>query len=198
MNSKIVFATNNPNKLFEVQNLLGHDFILLSPDKIGSYEEIPENQPTLEGNALEKATFIFQKYHINCFSDDTGLEIDALGGKPGVLSARYAGPSKDSFKNMKKVLRELDGISNRTARFRTVIALILEGKQYLFEGIVNGNIMESARGTKGFGYDPIFRPAGFDVTFAEMKIEDKNKISHRALAINKLVDFLKTQINISR
>jgi XTP/dITP diphosphohydrolase len=196
MVTKIVFATNNPNKIFEVQNLLGTDYILLSPDKIGCHEDIPETQPTLEGNALEKVRYIFQKYNINCFADDTGLEIEALNGKPGVLSARYAGPSKDPLKNMKKVLKELRGISNRKARFRTIIALILDGKEYCFEGIINGSILDSAHGDKGFGYDPIFKPTGFNFTFAEMNIEDKNKISHRAIAINKLVSFLKTDINL--
>ena len=194
MISKIVFATNNPNKLFEVQNLLGSDCILLSPDNIGCYEYIPENQPSLEGNALEKARFIFERYTINCFADDTGLEIDSLNGKPGVLSARYAGPSKDPLKNMEKVLEELKGITNRNARFRTIIALIWEGKEYSFEGIVNGTILESAHGDKGFGYDPIFKPAGFNITFAEMNIGDKNKISHRTIAINKLVRFLTKEI----
>lgn len=196
MISKIVFATNNPNKLFEVQKLLGEDFILLSPAIIGCHEDIPENQPDLEGNALEKARYIFQNYNFNCFADDTGLEIEALEGKPGVLSARYAGPAKDPLKNMTKVLKELQGIHNRNARFRTIIALILEGKEYSFEGIVNGSILESARGDMGFGYDPIFQPAGFNSTFAEMSIEEKNKISHRAMAINKLVNFLKTNINL--
>jgi XTP/dITP diphosphohydrolase len=197
MISNIVFATNNPNKLFEVQNLLGNSFKLLSPAKIGCHDDLPENQPTLEGNALEKARYIFQKYKINCFADDTGLEIEALNGKPGVLSARYAGHSKDPIKNMEKVLNKLQGISNRNGRFRTIIALILEGKEYCFEGIINGSILESAHGDMGFGYDPIFKPIGFDFTFAEMNIEDKNKISHRAIAINKLVSFLKTDINLS-
>jgi XTP/dITP diphosphohydrolase len=175
MVSKIIFATNNPNKLFEVQNLLGSDYILLSPDKIGCCEDIPENKSTLEGNALEKARFIFQKYNINCFADDTGLEIEALNGRPGVLSARYAGPSKDPLKNMDKVLKELQGVSNRNARFRTIIALILQGKEYCFEGIVEGSILESAHGDKGFGYDPIFKPIGFNATFAEMNIAERIK-----------------------
>jgi XTP/dITP diphosphohydrolase len=188
---QIVFATNNSNKLYEVQNLLGKDYVLLSPESIGCLEDIPENQPSLEGNALEKARYIFQNYNLSCFADDTGLEIEALDGRPGVLSARYAGPTKDPVKNMEKVLIELHGISNRKARFRTIIALILEGKEYCFEGIINGIILESARGIKGFGYDPIFSPLGYNSTFAEMNIVEKNKISHRAMAINKLVSFLK-------
>ena len=197
MLNSIVFATNNPHKLYEVQSLLGNSYSLLSPDKIGCYEEIPETQPTIEGNALEKSRYIYQHYNLNCFADDTGLEIDALDGRPGVLSARYAGASKDPLKNMEKVLKELHGISNRKARFRTIIALIYDGKEYCFEGIVNGSIMEFAKGEKGFGYDPIFRPVGFNCSFAEMSIEDKNLISHRAMAINNLIRFLKTDKNLS-
>jgi XTP/dITP diphosphohydrolase len=195
MISKIVFATNNPHKIFEVQNLLGNKYELLGPDSIGCFDDIPENQPDLVGNALEKALYIFQNYHIDCFADDTGLEIDALNGRPGVLSARYAGPAKDPEQNMKKVLAEMNGIANRKARFRTIIALMLNGKQYTFEGSVEGTILESGQGTKGFGYDPIFKPDGYNVSFAEMDIEEKNKISHRAIAVNQLVHFLKIQIN---
>ena len=197
MISKIVFATNNPHKLYEVQNLLGNQFELLSPEDIGCHDDIPENQPDLTGNALEKARYIFSNYKMNCFADDTGLEIEALDGRPGVLSARYAGASKDPVLNMKKVLSELSGISNRKARFRTIIALILDGIEYTFEGSVNGIILESGSGEKGFGYDPIFQPDGYNITFAEMNIEEKNKISHRAMAVNKLVNFLKEQINKS-
>jgi XTP/dITP diphosphohydrolase len=191
MNHTIVFATNNSNKLCEVQHLLGKDYVLLSPERIGCVEDIPENQSSIEGNALEKARYIFRNYNLSCFADDTGLEIDALDGRPGVLSARYAGPSKDPVKNMEKILSELQGISNRKARFRTIIALILQGKEYCFEGTINGIILESARGEKGFGYDPVFSPLGYNSTFAEMNIVEKNKISHRAIAINKLVSFLK-------
>ncbi len=192
---RLVFATNNPHKLYEVQNLLGNQYELLSPENIGCYADIPENQPDLVGNALEKARYIYQNFHINCFADDTGLEIDALDGRPGVLSARYAGPSKDPRLNMEKVLNELKGIPSRKARFRTIIALILNGSELTFEGSVEGIILESAVGKKGFGYDPIFKPVGYDITFAEMDIEEKNKISHRAIAVNKLVDYLKTNIN---
>ena len=197
MISKIVFATNNPHKLYEVQTLLGNQFELLSPENIGCHDDIPENQPDLVGNALEKARYIFQKYQLNCFADDTGLEIDALNGRPGVLSARYAGPSKDPILNMEKILAELSGSTHRTARFRTIIALILNGNEYTFEGSVEGTILETGYGTKGFGYDPVFKPLGYSVTFAEMDIEEKNKISHRAIAVNKLVHFLKGNINQS-
>ena len=152
--------------------------------------DIPENQDTIEGNASEKSHFIFNNFQINCFADDTGLEIEALNGEPGVKSARYAGDDKDSFANMKKVLEKLSGIEHRKARFKTVISLIIDGKEHLFEGIVEGKIIEEPRGLSGFGYDPIFVPDGFDTTFAEMSLSDKNKISHRARATQKLVEFL--------
>jgi XTP/dITP diphosphohydrolase len=188
---KLVFATNNLHKLGEVQHLLGDHFELQRLEDIGCTAEVPENQDTLEGNASEKAHFIYDRYRLDCFADDTGLEIEALHGAPGVYSARYAGPLKDSSQNMRKVLRELKNESNRKARFRCVISLILNAQEFLFEGIVNGFILEEPHGTLGFGYDPVFRPDGYAVSFAEMPLELKNQISHRALAVNKLVSFLK-------
>lgn len=192
---KLVFATNNPHKLFEVKQLLGSEYDLLSPQDIGCFDDIPENQPDLVGNALEKARYISDKYSISCFADDTGLEIDALDGRPGVLSARYAGPSKDPLKNMEKVLKELQGIKNRHARFKTIIALILDEREYTFEGVVEGEILETPRGSLGFGYDPVFMPTGHLLSFAEMNIEEKNMISHRARAISKFINFLRNNIN---
>lgn len=187
---KLVFATNNQNKLRELQQLLGKKIELLSLADINCEEEIPEEYDTLEDNAKQKAEYIYKKYHVNCFADDTGLEISALNGEPGVYSARYAGESKDAKANMKKVLQKLEGVTNRSARFRTVISLYLNDKEYQFEGIVNGDILESERGKDGFGYDPIFEPLGYSISFAEMEMSEKNKISHRGLAVQKLVEFL--------
>jgi len=188
---ELVFATNNAHKLSEVQHLLGKKFLLRSLKDIHLEEEIPEDYDTLEQNALQKARFIFDKTHKNCFADDTGLEVDALNGRPGVYSARYAGDGKNPKDNIKKLLKELNGFANRKARFRTVVALIINNQEYLFEGIVNGQIIESERGTDGFGYDSVFLPDGYSETFAEMKLDQKNLISHRARAIGQLVDFLK-------
>lgn len=188
---KLVFATNNQHKLKELQAILGDHFELLSLNDIGCNEEIPEEQPTLEGNARQKAFFIFDRYGLPCFADDTGLEIEALNGEPGVLSARYAGGEKSSEANMNKVLDKMSKINHRKARFRTVISLIINGKETQFEGIVNGEILFEKRGSSGFGYDPIFLPEGYELTFAEMDLTDKNKISHRGRAVQKLVDFLK-------
>ncbi len=187
---KLVFATNNLNKLKELQNILGEDIELLSLADINCTDEIPEDYDTLEENANQKAKHIFDKYNVSCFADDTGLEIEALNNEPGVYSARYAGVDKDSKGNMRKVLLNLKGIENRKARFRTVISLLIEGKETQFEGIVKGNILENERGVDGFGYDPIFEPEGYDISFAEMKMSEKNKISHRALAVQKLVAYL--------
>ncbi len=187
---KLVFATNNLNKLKELQNLLGEEIELLSLADINCDDEIPEDYETLEENASQKAQYIFDKYKVNCFADDTGLEIEALNNEPGVYSARYAGEEKDAKANMKKVLRNLNGIENRKSRFRTVISLIIDGKENQFEGIVEGNILEKERGIDGFGYDPIFKPKGYHVSFAEMDMTEKNKISHRGLAVRKLVDYL--------
>ncbi|NOU59907.1 non-canonical purine NTP diphosphatase [Marinifilum caeruleilacunae] len=187
---KLVFATNNQNKLKELQHLLGEKVELLSLADINCTDEIPEDHDTLEENATQKAEYIYKKYNVNCFADDTGLEISALNGEPGVYSARYAGVDKDAKANMKKVLAKMDGKQDRSSRFRTVISLILDDKEYQFEGIVNGNILEAERGKDGFGYDPIFEPKGYSVSFAEMEMSEKNKISHRGLAVQKLVQFL--------
>ncbi|MGE0089038.1 MAG: non-canonical purine NTP diphosphatase [Bacteroidales bacterium] len=188
---ELVFATNNRHKLEEIQHLLGSKIKLLSLMDIHCDEEIPEDYFTLEENASQKAWHIFNKYKVNCFADDTGLEIDFLNGKPGVLSARYAGDNKDSQANIDKVLNELKGINTRKARFRTVISLIINGCETQFEGTVEGTILTERHGDSGFGYDPIFLPDGFSLSFAEMSLHDKNKISHRARAIKKLVDFIK-------
>ena len=189
---KLVFATNNPHKLRELQQLLGDQIELLSLDDIGCSEEVPENQETLEGNAAEKAFFIYNKYGYNCFADDTGLEIESLNGEPGVYSARYAGEEKNAQANMSKVLHKMQKIKNRKARFRTVISLIIDGRESQFEGYVDGQIREEKAGSEGFGYDPIFQPDGYSVSFAEMDADQKNKVSHRGRAVEKLVTHLKT------
>lgn len=189
---ELVFATNNKHKLEELQAILGDEIKLLSLNDIGCNEEILEEQATLEGNAHQKAMYIFERYNYNCFADDTGLEIEALNGEPGVYSARYAGEEKSSEANMNKVLAKMAKINNRYARFRTVISLIINGDEKQFEGIVEGEILNEKRGSSGFGYDPIFQPAGFKQTFAEMKLEDKNKISHRGRAVEKLVRYLQS------
>ena len=190
--TELVFATNNPHKLKELQALLGDEFHLLGLKDIGCLEEIPEEQPTLEGNARQKAFFIFEKYGYPCFADDTGLEIEALDGEPGVYSARYAGEEKDAEANMKKVLQRMVKIKNRKARFRTVISLVTDGKEKQFEGAVAGEITRKKRGHSGFGYDPIFLPEGYQETFAEMDLSRKNAISHRGKAVEKLVEYLKS------
>ena len=192
MKRKLVFATNNPNKLKEARAILQDKVEVVSLADINCHNDIPETAQTLEGNALIKAKYVFEHFHLDCFSDDTGLEIDALNGEPGVYSARYAGTDKDSEANMKKVLDKLKDISNRKAHFRTVIALIIDGKEYSFDGIIKGEITTEKNGTSGFGYDPIFRPSQSKYTFAEMPAEEKNHISHRALALQKLNDFIKT------
>lgn len=188
---KILFATNNPKKIEEVKSKL-HDVEIITLNAHNITEDIPETQPTIEGNASQKANYIYDNYQINCFADDTGLEIDALNGEPGVLSARYAGEDKNAEKNMNLVLEKLQGIENRKARFKTVISLVIDGKETQFTGIINGEIIREKRGVMGFGYDPIFVPEGYTKTFAEMDLSEKNKISHRALAVEKLVEFLKT------
>ncbi len=187
---KIVFATNNKHKLQEVSKLISAKFKVLSLKDIGFSGDIPETGDTLEYNATEKARFIFDRYKLNCFADDTGLEIDTLDGDPGVFSARYAGPGHDFQKNMDKVLSELADASDRSAQFRTVICCIIDGKEFLFEGIIRGDILTEKKGEEGFGYDPIFKPHGYKLTFAEMSLAEKNLISHRALASEKLVEFL--------
>ncbi len=195
MMKRIVFATNNQHKLDEIRQILGNDFQILSLADIGCHEEIPEDHDTLQENALQKAQYIVDHYHVSCFADDTGLEVDALGGEPGVHSARYAeGTDHDSEANMRKLLLKLGNNNNRRARFRTVIALLLEenGKwrEEIFDGIVEGHIAREKKGSEGFGYDPIFVPDGYDLSFAELGMDVKNSISHRARAVRKLADFL--------
>ncbi len=187
---ELVFATNNLNKLSEVEKLLPNNITLLSLKDIGCMEDIAETGKTLAENAHIKSNYIFTKYAANCFSDDTGLEAEALDGKPGVYSARYAGEQANSEANMEKLLAELKGKTKRSAQFKTVISLFLKGKEYQFEGICKGKILEHKKGEKGFGYDPIFQPLGFTKTFAEMSKEEKSTISHRGKAIKKLVAFL--------
>ncbi len=187
---ELVFATNNKHKLTELQNILGNEFELLGLEETGCSQEIPENQPTLEGNASQKAFFVYEKCGFSCFADDTGLEIEALDGEPGVFSARYAGDDCNSQANMDKVLEKLQNKENRKARFRTVISLIIDGEETQFEGIVEGKIIDEKRGKEGFGYDPIFVPDGYEKTFAEMDINEKNRISHRARAVQKLTKYL--------
>jgi XTP/dITP diphosphohydrolase len=186
----LVFVTNNKHKLREIKNLLGNQVNLLSLEDISFEGEIPETHETIEENAAEKAFFIYNMYKINCFADDTGLEIEALNGEPGVYSSRYAGDNVTYDDNIKKVLDRLKDSENRKARFRTVLCLILDGKEYSFEGTVNGLILEEKSGKSGFGYDPVFVPDGFDKTFAELSITEKNLISHRGKAIQKLKAFL--------
>lgn len=190
MKKKFVFATNNAHKLEEVTAILGDKIELLSMKDIHCSADIPETADTLEGNALLKARYIFENYHLDCFADDTGLEVEALNGEPGVYSARYAGDGHNAEANMLKLLHAMEGIENRKAQFRTAFALIIDGKEHLFEGVIKGEIIKTRRGNSGFGYDPIFVPEGYTQTFAEMGNELKNKISHRAIATNKLCKFL--------
>jgi len=187
---ELVFATANQNKAKEIQTLIPSFIKIKSLNDINCLEDIPETQSTIEGNASQKAFYVFEKYNVNCFADDTGLEVEALNGRPGVLSARYAGEAKDANANMDKILLELDGVENRKARFKTIISLVINGEQRLFEGIVDGVILKDKLGSQGFGYDPIFVPNGYDKTFAELSIAEKNKISHRGRAVNKLVEYL--------
>ena len=189
---KLVFATHNSNKAKEIQSLLPDDFQILTLTQINCIDEIPETSETLEGNSVLKAQFVSDNFNLNCFADDTGLEIDALKGRPGVYSARYAGEEKNAEANMNLVLSELRNESNREAQFRTVITLILNDKTHVFEGIVRGEIADEKRGTEGFGYDPIFIPEGQTKTFAEMTLAEKNQQSHRARAFEKMINFLKT------
>ena len=190
---KLVFATNNAHKLEEVAAILGDQVELLSLNDIGCQADIPETAETLEGNALLKSSYIYKNYHLDCFADDTGLEVEALNGAPGVYSARYAGgEGHDAQANMLKLLHELDGKENRKAQFRTAISLILDGKEYFFEGVIKGEIIKEKRGDSGFGYDPVFMPEGYDRTFAELGNDIKNQISHRALAVPKLCEFLQS------
>lgn len=188
---KLVFASNNKNKIQEIKHQLPDDIELLSLEDIGCTEDIPETADTIEGNAILKADYVTQKYGYNCFADDTGLEVEALNGEPGVYSARYAGEQKDANDNMDKLLLNLESKSNRNAMFKTVITLNLNGEQHLFTGIVNGVITTSKAGDKGFGYDPIFKPEGLDLTFAQISIDKKAKLSHRGRAVQQLIAFLK-------
>lgn len=190
MKKKLVVATNNAHKLKEIADILDEKIELLSLKDINCHVDIPETADTLEGNARQKALYIYKNYGMDCFADDTGLEVEALNGAPGVFSARYAGEDHDSEANMQKLLRELKEKENRKAQFRTTICLIMNGKEYLFEGIVKGKIIEEKRGVTGFGYDPIFVPEGYDLTFAELGNDIKNTISHRARAVEKLCLFL--------
>ena len=187
---KIFFATNNTHKLEEVKAMMPRGIELCGMDELDLQEEIPETHDTLEENALQKARFIHEKFGVNCFADDTGLEVDVLEGRPGVHSARYAGDQKDSNANTEKLLNELKDKKNRKARFRTVIALILDNEEILFNGIAEGEIIDEKRGNEGFGYDPVFVPAGYTQTFAEISLDEKNKISHRYKATNMLAEYL--------
>jgi len=191
MKLSLVFASNNPNKIKEIQLLLPKEITILSLEDIGCLEDIPETSATIEGNAIQKANYVTEKYGYSCFADDTGLEVEALNGEPGVYSARYAGDQRNADDNMSKLLHNLVDEENRNAQFKTVICLNLNGNQHLFEGIIKGEIIREKRGSEGFGYDPIFIPNGFNKTFAEMPIDKKSKISHRGLAVEKLVEFLK-------
>ncbi|WP_299781744.1 non-canonical purine NTP diphosphatase [uncultured Formosa sp.] len=189
---KLVFATNNNNKIKEVQSLIPSHITLLSLEDIKCFEDIPETQPTIEGNALQKANYVKDNYGFDCFADDTGLEVEALNGAPGVFSARFAGPQRNAKDNMVKLLEDLGKSTNRTANFKTVIALSLQNKMETFTGICNGEITKTQHGNSGFGYDPIFRPNGLQETFAEMSLKQKNTIGHRGKAVSLLVEYLNT------
>lgn len=187
---RLCFASNNEHKLNEIQKAIGGDIQLVSLNQIGCYEELPETRDTLEGNSLQKAEYVFSHFQIPCFADDTGLEVEALQGAPGVYSARYAGEQRNSNDNIDLLLKNLKGVSDRKAQFRTIITLLgFESGPLFFEGIIRGEIITERRGTAGFGYDPIFVPDGFSRTFAEMSLEEKNQLSHRALAVRKLIDY---------
>jgi len=192
---RLVFATNNQHKIREISDMINSQVELLSLNDVQINEDIPENEPTLEGNALFKARYVFEKSGLDVFADDTGLEVYALDGAPGVHSARYAGESKDSGANIEKLLAALETKNDRRARFRTVIAMIIKGKEYLFEGVVEGSIIKDKRGCDGFGYDPVFVPEGYRLSFAEMDLTTKNAISHRANAFTKLLSFLSENRN---
>jgi len=194
---ELVFATNNINKIKEIQNMLPSSIKLLSLADINCNEELAETQDIIEGNASQKAFYVFNNYHVNCFADDTGLEVEALNGEPGVLSARYAGEQKNTDDNINKLLTKLTGVQNKNAHFKTILSLVMDGKEILFEGIVEGTILTEKKGANGFGYDPVFAPLMYHdkknekrISFAEMDLSEKNKISHRAIAAKKLVDYL--------
>jgi XTP/dITP diphosphohydrolase len=189
-NINLIFATSNQNKVLEIQKILPKKFNIKSLKDLNYFEDVPENETTIEGNAIFKAKYIYEKFNINVFADDTGLEVEALNGEPGVHSARYAGTTRSSEKNIKKLLKNLKNIKNRNARFKTAIALIIDNKLHIFSGIIEGYILDSPKGNNGFGYDPIFCPNGFDKSFAELTLKEKNLISHRSLAMKKLIDFI--------
>ena len=189
-NINLIFATSNQNKVLEIQKILPKKFNIKSLKDLNYFEDVPENETTIEGNAIFKAKYINEKFNINVFADDTGLEVEALNGEPGVHSARYAGKTRNSEKNIKKLLKNLKNIKNRNDRFKTVIALIIDNKLHILSGIVEGYILDSPKGNNGFGYDPIFCPNGFDKSFAELTLKEKNLISHRSLAMKKLIDFI--------
>ena len=189
-NINLIFATSNQNKVLEIQKILPKKFNIKSLKDLNYFEDVPENENTIDGNAVFKAKYIYEKFNINVFADDTGLEVEALNGEPGVHSARYAGTTRNSEKNIKKLLKNLKNVKNRNARFKTVIALIIDNKLHKFSGIVEGYILDSPKGNNGFGYDPIFCPNGFDKSFAELTLKEKNLISHRSLAMKKLIDFI--------
>ena len=189
-NINLIFATSNQNKVLEIQKILPKKFNIKSLKDLNYFEDVPENETTIEGNAIFKAKYIYKKFNINVFADDTGLEVEALNREPSVHSARYAGKTRNSEKNIKKLLKNLKNIKNRNARFKTVIALIIDNKLHIFSGIVEGYILDSPKGNNGFGYDPIFCPNGFDKSFAELTLKEKNLISHRSLAMKKLIDFI--------
>lgn len=191
---KIVFATNNPNKLAEIKQLMPAGINILSLKDIECFEELPETSDTLEDNAAQKAYYVYDNYGHNCFSDDTGLEIEVLDGRPGVYSARYAGPECRAEDNIQKILAEMKGEENRDAAFRTIISLVIDGREFQFEGQVEGQIIPEKWGDQGFGYDPIFLPDGYEESFAQMTVEEKNIISHRGLAVKKLIQFLQKRV----
>jgi len=186
---KLVFATNNEHKTAEIRLALSGKYEVLNLQDIGCEEDIPETAETFEGNASLKSKYVLENFKLDCFADDSGLEVAALNNEPGIYSARYSG-SRDSLENIQLVLQKLEGQNNRKARFKTVISLMLNGENHIFEGVINGKITEGLSGSKGFGYDPIFQPDGYDITFAEMDMSEKNKISHRAIALNKMIEFL--------
>jgi len=190
---EICFATNNKGKLEEIRKQIGDQYKVLSLADIGCFEELPETQATIAGNSLQKAEFVNVKYSIDCFADDTGLEVDALNGAPGVISSRFAGPACDPDANMNLLLTLMQGVENRSARFRTVITLIIDGEMHQFEGVCEGKITHDKQGDKGFGYDPIFQAEGHRVSFAQLSVEEKNQISHRGKAAKKMVDFFHNQ-----
>ncbi|MBD3724777.1 MAG: non-canonical purine NTP diphosphatase [Flavobacteriaceae bacterium] len=191
---KLVFASNNKNKIAEIKQMLPESIDLLSLEDIGCTEDIPETADTIEGNAILKANYVTEKFGLPCFADDTGLEVEILNGAPGVYSARYAGVQKNADDNMNKLLKSLENKTNRKAQFKTIIALNINNKQHLFEGIIKGEIITEKKGSKGFGYDPIFIPEGFSKTFAEMEMSDKAKLSHRGIATRKLISYLKVNL----